>query len=274
MSNIELDNFDDYRDYIKEQILLDEQLWKLIFYPTSTPLDDDYLEDPYKIFEEDSEKKHGFVLFKEKENTILNAVCPILLITFSSHRNDNYDSIQDIKIDIKIIFKGEIEELADETNRAHRIAELFSQHLDEIKFDNNSKLRRESFELLNINEENYAHVLTFVTKSTSFTDEIQVYLHEQKEDEWGITRESYSLITTDNPIIVDIHEPQTDNKIAQQFGYNMESIRTMICDIRPEITESSIIKYNDNYYRIREIIEYEDYWNCTLVITYDVIINQ
>jgi hypothetical protein len=47
----------------------------------------------------------------------------------------------------------------------------------------------------------------------------------------------------------------------------------MICDIRPEITESSVIIYNDNYYRIREIVEYEDYWVCTLVITYDAIIN-
>lgn len=275
MSNLELDNFDDYRNFIREKILLCPDLWKLIFYPTSSPLDDEYLENPYKIFEEENciPATHGFVLFKEKESTILNATTPVILISCSSQRNQNYDSIQDIKIEIKIIFKGEIIELADESNRAYRISKLFDTLLDGVKLGNNSKLRRESFGLLALNEENYGFKLIFTARESSFTEEIQVYQHEQKEDTWGITRESYSVITTDTPIIVDIHQPQTDNKISQQFGYNLESIRTMVCDIRPEITESSIIKYNNYYYRIREIVEYEDYWSCTLVMTYDAIIN-
>jgi hypothetical protein len=273
MSNIELDNYDDYRNLIKEKILSCQNLWELIYFQSSNPLEQEYPENPYEIFEESNDGTHGFVLFKEKEVDILNSNSVIVLINFSSHRNSTYDSIQDVKIEIKIIFKGEIEVLADETSRSHRIAELLDENLNGVKIDNNSKIRRESFDILSINEQNYGSLLIFTTKTTDYTDEIQIYQHEQKEDTNGIIRESYSLMTTDNPIIVDIHEPQTDTKLTQQFGYNMESIRTMICDIRPEITESSIIKYNDNYYRIREIIEYEDYWSCTLVITYDAIIN-
>ena len=52
MSNIELDNFDDYRNYLKEQVLLSEDLWKLIFYSSSTPLD--------KIYEFDNIKDNNF----------------------------------------------------------------------------------------------------------------------------------------------------------------------------------------------------------------------
>jgi hypothetical protein len=42
VSDIELDNFDDYRNYIKGIILSQEDLWKLIYHADSLALDDDY----------------------------------------------------------------------------------------------------------------------------------------------------------------------------------------------------------------------------------------
>lgn len=273
MSDIELDNFDDYRNYIKGIILSQEDLWKLIYHADSLALDDDYGENPYIILEESNE--HGFVLFKEKESEILDSAVPIILIIFNSHRNDNFYSVQDIEIQIKIIFKGEIIELSDETNRSHRIAELFDKNLNGIAIDNGSKIRRESFEILSVNEQNYGYQLTFTTTSTSFTDEIQVYKYQEMDDEYGISRQSYSLILTDNPVLVSIQEPQTDYKTEALHGYDLSVEFTMVYNIIPEIiNESSLIKYKDNFYRINKILEYSGYWVCDLIITYTAIINE
>ena len=46
----------------------------------------------------------------------------------------------------------------------------------------------------------------------------------------------------------------------------------MYCDINLNISESTLIKHKDKFYRIKEILEYENYWKCTLEVTYNAVI--
>jgi hypothetical protein len=48
----------------------------------------------------------------------------------------------------------------------------------------------------------------------------------------------------------------------------------MYCDIIPEIVESTLIKYDNIFYKIEKIVEYEDYLECLLGITYTAKINE
>jgi hypothetical protein len=273
--SVELDNFSEFRNYIKGIILSNEDLWKLIYYPVSSPLDKDFSENPYDIFNEsmsiadkDVLGTHGVVLFKDKNDTILNSVVPVLLICFKSFKDENNYCIQNVKIEIKIIFKGDIQELSDGSNRSYRIAKLFDDSLNSNIIGSNAKLIRDSFDVLKVNEENYGYILTFVSRTTSYTDEIQIYTHNQENDSWGITRESYSLFNTETPIYAGIQQPKYDQKATKSYGYELDVSRKMVCPIIPEITESSLIRFEDKYYKIQKINEYDDYLDCDLFVTY------
>lgn len=279
--SLELDGFDEISKYIKKIILTNEELWKLVYYPVSSPLVKDFGEDPYDIFNEYTSKSttgiietHGVILFKDKDDVILNAVSPVILINYESSKNKNSDYMQDVKIEIKIIFKGNILELSDGSNRAYRIGQIIDNSLNNAKINSVNKARRESFEQLSLNEENYGFKLIYQVIVSNFNDEIKIYEHYQEDDTYGIARESYNLLTTTNPILVDI-QTYTDSKTEKKYyGYDLEITLRMICDIIPEITESTIIKYDSKYYKIQKIIKYEDYLDCALVITWNAVINE
>jgi hypothetical protein len=275
----ELDNFYDLKQYIKTQILLNEQLFRLIYFPYSNIYDEtncQYPENPYLIFQEDYDpsNKNGVVLFREKNDEILNYETPVVLITFTSESSDDNKSINYTKIEINIICKGTgIQDLENGKSRSYCIADEFDNALNHQKVGSNDEIKRLFFDNLSLNQENCGYRLIYQLKSTNYNDGINIYLHNQTEDEWGITRESYSLLLTDSPILVGIQEPTTDSKTIQTHGYNVDIIKIMYCDINLNVSESSIIKLNDNFYKIKEILEYDDYWKCTLEVTYTAIIN-
>jgi hypothetical protein len=69
-------------------------------------------------------------------------------------------------------------------------------------------------------------------------------------------------------------QPCTDLKEVEKYGYDINVTRTMYCDITDELKESTLIKYNNRLYKIQKIVEYEDYLECLLVITYIAKINE
>jgi hypothetical protein len=276
----ELDRFGELKKYIKNIILSSENLWKIIYYPLSNPLDSSYGENPFDIFDEATSINnngiigtHGVVLFKQKNDNILNAEAEVVIIGFESNAINESDCINTTKIEIKILSKGtNIQTLIDKSNRAYKIAELIDNQFNHANITDVGKIKRQAFNDLLINEENCGYILSYTCIATDYNDEIKIYNHSQIEDEWGITRESYNLLVTESPILVDI-QPCTDSKITQQYGYNIDSTRTMYCAKSLEITESTIVKYNDKYYKIQKIIENDDYLNCSLVVTYTSKIN-
>lgn len=272
----ELDRFNVYREYIKNFFIENENLFKLVYYPLSSPLDTDLPDNPYSLFlEEQNDNVHGVVLFKQKNDDVLSYETPVILVNFTSETSKDNDYINIVSIEYKIILKGvNIQELVDESNRAYKIAELIDEQFNHKIIENTGKIKRLSFDNLSINEENCGYKLEYQIQSTSYSDEIQIYQHEQKEDIWGITRESHSLLITDNPIFAGIQEPTIDSKPIQQFGYNLEIIKIMFCDTNLNVSESSLIKHKDKFYRIKEISEYESYWKCTLEVTYSAVINE
>lgn len=271
----ELDKYNIYRSFIKDFFINCEELFKLVYSPYSSPLDSEIPDNPYSIFveEQNNNNAHGVVLFKQKNDEVLSYETPVVLINFTSTTQDN-NYINIVNIEYKIILKGvNIQELLDESNRAYKIAELIDEQFNHKIIENTGKIKRVSFEKLSINEQNCGYTINYKSVSTLYDSEIEIYKNEQKEDSWGITRESHSLLVTDNPILVGIQEPTIDTKKIQPFGYSIEVIKIMYCDINLNISESSLIKHENKFYRIKEILEYQDYWKCTLEVTYNAIIN-
>jgi hypothetical protein len=97
-----------------------------------------------------------------------------------------------------------------------------------------------------------------------YDKEIQIYLYGDNEDEHGITRTGYSLLKTDAPIRVDV-QPYSKEKAKKDYGYDIECTRRMFCDIIPEITESAIVKYKEQFYDIQKIVEWDDYLDVMLL---------
>lgn len=271
----ELDKYNIYRSFIKDFFINCEELFKLVYFPYSSPLDSEMPDNPYALFiEEQNNNVHGVVLFKQKNDDVLSYETPVILVNFTSETSQGNDYINIVKVEYKIILKGtNIQELADESNRAYKIAELIDEQFNHKIIENIGKIKRISFEKLSINEQNCGYTLTYKSISTLYDSEIEIYQNEQKEDSWGITRESHSLLVTDNPIFVGIQEPTTDSKKIQPFGYSIEVIKIMYCNTNLNISESSLIKHDNKFYRIKEILEYQDYWKCSLEVTYNAIIN-
>jgi hypothetical protein len=276
----ELDNFYEFKQYIKKSILESEDLFRLIYFCFKNPFDEttcEYPENPFDLFQEvydSSNKSHGVVLFSQKNNAILNYETPVLLISFTTESSQDNKSINYTKIEFSIICKGtNIQELSNGVSRSYAIAKLIDNFMNHSSIAGSDKVKRLYFDNNILNEENCGYKITYQAISTSYSDEIQIYEHVQQEDSWGITRESYSLITKDTPMLVGI-QPCTDLKEVEKYGYDINITRTMYCDITDELKESTLIKYNNRYYKIQKIVEYEDYLECLLVITYIAKINE
>jgi hypothetical protein len=276
----ELDNFYEFKQYIKQSILESEDLFRLIYFCFKNPFDEltcSYPENPYELFQESyntSDKTHGVVLFSQKNNEILNYETPVILINFSTESSQDNKSINYTQIEFSIICKGtNIQQLENGKSRSYAIAELIDNFMNHSNIVGSDKVKRLYFDNNVLNEQNCGYKLAYQSVSTSYKDEIQIYEHVQNEDSYGITRESFSLVVKDNPILVGI-QPCTVSKENLQHGYDINMIRTMYCDIIPEVVESTLIKYNNIFYKIEKIVEYEDYLECLLGITYTAKINE
>lgn len=274
----ELDDFYEFKQHIKTFILQNESLFRLIFFCYKNPFDEtncEFPENPYQIFSTEannSNNPHGVILFKQKNDQILNYETPVILVKFTSETSKDSDSINYTKIEFSIICKGTgIQELENGKLRSYAIAELIDKSLNHIKFENSGEIKRLSFDDNSLNEENSGYKMLFQVVSTSYNDEIEIYNYISTEDEYGITRESHTLLSTTEPIFADI-QFMTEDKNTKSFGYDITTSRRMICDIMPEITEDAIIKYDSQYYRIEKIVENDDYLDCTLVVTHKAVI--
>jgi len=184
----ELDGFDDYRNFIKSFIIQNSNLWKIIYYPVFSPLKEEDLENPYEIFEDSSaitekgNEVHGVVLFKQKNNTILNSSLPVILINFRSSTKGSLKEYNNIYIVIKIICKGEyiqdIEYEDDVCSRSNVIAKLFDNNLNKANINGLGEVKRISFDNLSINEENTCLLLTY--RLTSFSCDLSSNINFQE----------------------------------------------------------------------------------------------
>lgn len=166
-----VNNFKIYEDYIKEFILKNQLLQKIIFYPYSDPFDDTRavdLENPYDIFNHDSAISqdgtgtHGVVLFEDKDDTILNSSIPVLLITFDSVRLSDSYFLDTIRIIIQIICKGSsVRKLANGRDRTQVIGDIFDNEFGTANINKIGEIHKQSYTKLSINEENSGYTIIF-----------------------------------------------------------------------------------------------------------------
>lgn len=168
----ELDNFQDFKNFIMSFVLSNNDLLKLIYHPLSNPLDDERavdLENPYLVFDEDSaigeDGKtgiHGVLLFKSKNNTILNTSIPVVLVFFNTAKLGNNNIYDNVYITFKIIMKGEsIQTLSNGLDRAYVIAKLIDDNFDQAKVNDYGRVHLQSFDPLPLNEENSGYMLVY-----------------------------------------------------------------------------------------------------------------
>lgn len=266
----ELDNFYEFKQYIKQFILESDELFRLIYFCYKNPFDENtcsYPENPFELFDS-NDNNHGTVLFKQKNDMILNYEMPTILINFSTESSQSNKSISYTKIEFSIICKGvNIQDLENGKSRSYSIAKLIDKFMNHSDVVGTDKIKRLYFNNNLLNEENCGYEICYQTTTTSYSDQIEIYTHSATEDTWGITREIYSHVVKDIPVLVGI-EPSTETKEVRQHGYDLDITRTMFCDKIPEIIESTVIKYNNKFYRIQKVVEYEDYLECLLVVTY------
>lgn len=106
-----------------------------------------------------------------------------------------------------------------------------------------------------------------------YDKEIKIYIYGTYDDEHGISRTGYKLLETDESIMVDI-QPYSSEKAKKDYGYNIVTTKRMFCDVIAEIAESSIIQYNNKFYKVQKIPWDDGYMDVMLIETKDVTINE
>lgn len=166
-----INDFDKYTKFIQNFILSNNTLWKLIFYPYSSPLSDEKAvdpQDPYTIFSRElgSDGKlldsHGVVLFDDKDDTIQNSSNVTLLISFESNRLGDSNFLDTNRIIFQLICKGsEIRKLSNGKDRVDEIFDLIDNEFNMAKINNISEVSRMSYGKLSLNEENVGKVAIY-----------------------------------------------------------------------------------------------------------------
>jgi hypothetical protein len=177
----EFDDFQKYKEFIKTFILTNQDLYRLIYFPIKNPLDEKFEipENPYQIFDPDSAVEedgktgvHGVVLFKEKNDTILNASIPVILVNFETARLGNSYFCDSVYTIFRIITKGTyIQELEDDegntVDRSYAIAKLISDEYGLANISKIGEIHRKSLTKIPINEENGGYTIIFEGKGWS-----------------------------------------------------------------------------------------------------------
>lgn len=168
---VELHDFDEFKKFIKTFFITDEELWKILYYPLYSPLDEEYAENPYDIFSTEtitSDKGndiHGVAVFGQKNDEILNASVPIVLIDFKSTPTGRCGEYSRIYINFRILLKGtyiqNINYKDEECSRINVIAKLIDDNFNKASVNNLGLIKNIGFEPISINEENSAFSLTY-----------------------------------------------------------------------------------------------------------------
>ncbi|MDP4146622.1 MAG: hypothetical protein Q8936_19460 [Bacillota bacterium] len=163
----ELDGFEQFKSFIKNFIINNSKLWKLIYYSDSNPLILDYNDSPYDIFKPSSE--HGCVLFRRKNDIVQSGEQICTLITFHSTPKGNSLTFRDIFIIVRIIAKGtNIQELENGLNRINCIGKLFDDEFNQANITGLGKVNKEKYRDLSLNEENDGMMLMFSASDFSY----------------------------------------------------------------------------------------------------------
>ncbi len=122
-SLVELNDFGKFKSFIRNFIIENSTLWKLIFYSCKNPLLEEYSLSPYEIFDESAD--HGCVLFKRKNNTVLSDEVVNVLVSFYDTKISDSYFLNDLYICFHILCKGtNIQELENGISRTSAIAKL------------------------------------------------------------------------------------------------------------------------------------------------------
>ena len=89
-----------------------------------------------------------------------------------------------------------------------------------------------------------------------YDKEIDIYNHESYIDDNEINRTGYRLALSNIPCDI---QPISAEKVEKIYGYNLSITKQIFLDVVAEISESSIIKFNDKDYKIEKLIEWDDY---------------
>jgi len=164
-----IDDFNMFEDFIKEFILSDNALFRMIYFPQKNPLLPEDEENPYKIFEDiEGDNTHGAVLFGRKFNTILNTATIVVLVDFECYQKANSQEFDKITIIFRIILKGvDVQKLENGVDRAFIIGKLISDNFDLANVNGLGQVKKKSMGYSAINEENSSYLLTFSANSFS-----------------------------------------------------------------------------------------------------------
>lgn len=174
-----ISDFDKYEQFIRQFIVTNSNLWKLIFYPYSDPFNDERSidpEDPYRIFTRDTTNSkngtildsHGVVLFQDKDDTIQNSTNTIILISFESTRLGNSQLMDNNYIIFQVICKGnDIRKLANDKDRTEAIVEFIDSEFNLARIHDFGEIKRMSYKKLSLNEQNIGHVVVYKCRNLS-----------------------------------------------------------------------------------------------------------
>ena len=169
----ELNDIQDIRDFIKDFIISDEELFKILYYPVSSPLDSELPDSPYSIFPEDNpdvgdelSNEHGVVLFRRKFDQVQSHEGVTLLIETISSRYGNSYYFNSTFVIFNIILKGtNVQTLSDGSSRLGVISRKIINNFDRAIVNNIGEVRFASEKLLSLNEENSGKAIFFELKT-------------------------------------------------------------------------------------------------------------
>lgn len=162
----ELNNYQNIKSFIRNFIIEESDLWKTIYYSSSSPLELDYSDNPYDIFEPSSE--HGCVLFRRKNDIVLSEEGVQILITMYDVPYGNFREYSSTYITISTICKGvNVQELEDNTDRSAYISYLIDNNLNQARI-NGSLIKRESYKPIPLNEENSGYQMIYSCVNFSY----------------------------------------------------------------------------------------------------------
>ena len=172
----ELNDFQNIRDFIKNFIILDETLFRLIWFSNSNPLDEVVCtlpDSPYSIYPEDNpdvgdelSNEHGVVLFRRKYDQVQSHEGVTVLVETISSRYGNSYYFNSTFVIFNIILKGtNVQTLNDGSSRLGVISRKIINNFDRAIVNNIGEVRFASEKLLALNEENSGKALFFELKT-------------------------------------------------------------------------------------------------------------
>lgn len=89
-----------------------------------------------------------------------------------------------------------------------------------------------------------------------YNKEIEIYNLCSYEDEFGVTHEDgYKLVGS---LMVDV-QPYSSEKLKKDYGYDIECTKRIFMDFNKNMVESTLIKYRNEIFEVKKIIEWDDY---------------